>query len=148
MKGFEPPTPSLPCKCSTPELHWLMRPPAANGAGDETRTRDPQLGRLMLYQLSYARLISLSVGLSVSLEISSQTHTQTHTQTPFVGVIGFEPIQTESPDLQSGPALPLRRAPMIHSLNKSRASGGTRTPDQLITNQLLYQLSYTGLISV
>ncbi len=25
-------------------------------AGDETRTRDPQLGRLMLYQLSYARL--------------------------------------------------------------------------------------------
>jgi hypothetical protein len=26
-----------------------------------------------------------------------------------------------------------------------RASGGTRTPDQLITNQLLYQLSYTGL---
>ena len=25
-------------------------------AGDETRTRDPQLGRLMLYQLSYSRL--------------------------------------------------------------------------------------------
>ena len=23
MKGFEPPTPSLPWKCSTPELHWL-----------------------------------------------------------------------------------------------------------------------------
>ena len=117
MKGFEPPTPSLPWKCSTPELHWLMRPPAANGAGDETRTRDPQLGRLMLYQLSYARLISLSVGLSVSLEISSQTHTQTHTQTPFVGVIGFEPIQTESPDLQSGPALQLRRTPGLYCQN-------------------------------
>ena len=27
-----------------------------HGAGDETRTRDPQLGRLMLYQLSYARI--------------------------------------------------------------------------------------------
>jgi hypothetical protein len=26
-------------------------------AGDETRTRDPQLGRLMLYQLSYARIL-------------------------------------------------------------------------------------------
>ena len=26
------------------------------------------------------------------------------------------------------------------------ANGGTRTPDQLITNQLLYQLSYIGLI--
>ncbi len=29
-----------------------------------------------------------------------------------------------------------------------RASRGTRTPDQLITNQLLYQLSYTGLLIV
>ena len=27
-----------------------------------------------------------------------------------------------------------------------RAEEGTRTPDQLITNQLLYQLSYFGLI--
>src|SRR5207245_542341 len=27
----------------------------STGAGDETRTRDPQLGRLMLYQLSYTR---------------------------------------------------------------------------------------------
>ena len=29
--------------------------------------------------------------------------------------------------------------------DKSKAGEGTRTPDQLITNQLLYQLSYTGL---
>ena len=27
-----------------------------NRAGDGTQTRDPQLGRLMLYQLSYSRL--------------------------------------------------------------------------------------------
>ena len=27
------------------------------GAGNGTRTRDPQLGRLMLYQLSYSRKI-------------------------------------------------------------------------------------------
>lgn len=26
------------------------------GAGDEIRTRDPQLGKLMLYQLSYTRV--------------------------------------------------------------------------------------------
>ena len=26
-------------------------------AGDEARTRDPQLGKLMLYQLSYARAV-------------------------------------------------------------------------------------------
>ena len=57
MKGIEPPTPSLPWKCSTPELHW-QNPAQENiiGAGDETRTRDPQLGRLMLYQLSYSRI--------------------------------------------------------------------------------------------
>ena len=31
-----------------------------NGAGDGARTRDPQLGRLMLYQLSYSRPMALS----------------------------------------------------------------------------------------
>ena len=51
MTGFEPVTSSLPRKCSTTELHWqnLFR------AEDEAQTRDPQLGRLMLYQLSYFR---------------------------------------------------------------------------------------------
>jgi hypothetical protein len=28
-----------------------------NGAGDGVRTRDPKLGKLVLYQLSYARLM-------------------------------------------------------------------------------------------
>ena len=32
-----------------------MSPPQGSGAGDETRTRDPQLGKLILYQLSYTR---------------------------------------------------------------------------------------------
>lgn len=36
-------TSSLPRKRSTPELHWPL-----TGAEDEVRTRDPQLGRLML----------------------------------------------------------------------------------------------------
>ena len=43
-------TSSLPRKRSTPELLWPIF-----GAEDEVRTRDPQLGRLMLYQLSYFR---------------------------------------------------------------------------------------------
>ena len=30
---------------------------------------------------------------------------------------------------------------------ESRADEGTRTPDRLITNQLLYQLSYIGFSS-
>jgi hypothetical protein len=65
MKGFEPPTPSLPWKCSTPELHWHKpkncNPRVKKRAGEETRTRDPQLGRLMLYQLSYSRITPNSV---------------------------------------------------------------------------------------
>ena len=47
--GFEPMASSLPRRCSAPELHQQC------GAGNETRTRNPQLGRLMLYQLSYSR---------------------------------------------------------------------------------------------
>ncbi len=78
--GIEPVTPSLPRKCSTPEPRGLLTSPnerpasqsatrhdietqaaafhnshSKTGAGDGTRTRDPQLGRLMLYQLSYSR---------------------------------------------------------------------------------------------
>gem|GEM_PF-623693 len=34
-------------------------PNSYHRAGDETRTRDPQLGRLMLYQLSYSRLFPI-----------------------------------------------------------------------------------------
>ena len=56
MTGIEPVTSSLPRKRSTPELHRL------NGAEDEIRTRDIQLGRLMLYQLSYFRLHTIDCG--------------------------------------------------------------------------------------
>jgi hypothetical protein len=74
---FELMTSSLPRRRSTPELRGRCRAQAASlrayqslkiskgqnqkfvllksGAGDEIRTRDPQLGRLMLYQLSYTR---------------------------------------------------------------------------------------------
>src|SRR5258706_9674664 len=73
---FELMTSSLPRRRSTPELRGrdirqasqLARSLVQNlnqdkrqlvwyelGAGDEIRTRDPQLGRLMLYQLSYTR---------------------------------------------------------------------------------------------
>ena len=52
--GFEPETFSLPRKRSTPELFGPARSKDF-GAGDETRTRDIQLGRLTLYQLSYSR---------------------------------------------------------------------------------------------
>ena len=50
--GIELMTSSLPRMRSTPELHRLL---LCLGAENEVRTRDPQLGRLMLYQLSYFR---------------------------------------------------------------------------------------------
>ena len=53
MMGIEPMTSSLPRKRSTPELHRRER------AGDEARTRDPNLGRVMLYQLSYSRMCAI-----------------------------------------------------------------------------------------
>ena len=53
VAGFEPATSSLPRKCSTPELHRQI----FYRAEDEAQTRDPQLGRLMLYQLSYFRIL-------------------------------------------------------------------------------------------
>ncbi len=70
--GLEPMTSSLPRKCSTAEL----REPT-DRAGDGTRTRDIQLGRLTLYQLSYSRLYYIVVG------------------------EGFEPSKAKPADLQS-----------------------------------------------
>ena len=53
---FELMTSSLPRRRSTPELRGHESCNCKKtGAGDEARTRDPQLGRLMLYQLSYSR---------------------------------------------------------------------------------------------
>ncbi len=58
-----------------------------------------------------------------------------------VGEGGFEPPKSLTTDLQS--------APFGHSgtLPYYGAGGRTRTPDLLITNQLLYQLSYTSTFS-
>ena len=56
---------------------------------------------------------------------------------------GFEPPKRIATDLQS--------APFGHSgtppYELVGAGGRTRTPDLLITNQLLYQLSYTSIFS-
>ena len=56
-------------------------------AGDGTRTRDPQLGRLMLYQLSYTRKIGRP---RIRLFSPSPTVRRSARPTTVVGV-GFEP---------------------------------------------------------
>ncbi len=56
MSGLEPLTSSLPRRCSNLLSYMGMSAyDLKPGAGDGTRTRNNQLGRLILYQLSYSR---------------------------------------------------------------------------------------------
>ena len=57
---------------------------------------------------------------------------------------GFEPSKSATADLQSAPFGRSGTHPQIKLENYNGAGEGTRTPDLLITNQLLYQLSYTS----
>ena len=59
-----------------------------------------------------------------------------------VGGDGFEPSKLKATDLQSAPFGHSGTLPYSYF---NGAGGRTRTPDLLITNQLLYQLSYTSL---
>ena len=66
-----------------------------------------------------------------------------------VGEGGFEPPKSLTTDLQSAPfgrsgILPYS-IKCYTLIKKGGAGGRTRTPDLLITNQLLYQLSYTSV---
>ena len=62
---------------------------------------------------------------------------------------GFEPPKAMLTDLQSAP---FGRSGILPYTNPTEAGsfcgagGRLRTPDLLITNQLLYQLSYTSII--
>ena len=51
----------------------------------------------------------------------------------------------EDSNLRSLTATDLQSVPFVRSGTSPGATGGNRTPDRLITNQLLYQLSYGGL---
>ena len=62
-----------------------------------------------------------------------------------VGDGGFEPPKAQPADLQSVPFGHSGNPPYSIVLFLLGAGRRTRTPDLLITNQLLYQLSYTGI---
>ena len=57
---------------------------------------------------------------------------------------GFEPSKAKPADLQSVPFGHLGTPPYSVVRKEGGAGGRIRTPDLLITNQLLYQLSYTS----
>ena len=60
-----------------------------------------------------------------------------------VGEDGFEPSKRNAADLQSVP-FGHSGTPPYSLFQLGGAGRRTRTPDLLITNQLLYRLSYTG----
>ena len=117
MRGFEPLTSSLPRKRSTPELHRLISSMFKvvftilnlstlnpSRAGDEARTRDLQLGRLPLYQLSYARIqVIANILLALSSKWGEQDsnlrrHTPADLQSAPVGHFGISPnIKKQKP---------------------------------------------------
>jgi hypothetical protein len=106
------------------------------GAGNGIRTRDIQLGRLTLYHLSYSRLGSLFHG-GGWIRTNEGESRQIYSLLPLATWV---PLRTLSFVLSAflgfGSPVPLSIPPV--------AGAGIRTPDLLITNQLLYQLSYTG----
>ena len=57
---------------------------------------------------------------------------------------GFEPPKENSSGFTARPIWPLWYLPQKPQLWLGKASEGIRTPDPLITNQPLYQLSYAG----
>ena len=79
MKGFEPLTPSLPWKCSTPELHWPLKkiaPGFKNWSGRRDSNSRPSAWKAD----------------ALPTELLPQC-CQTSFQRAVVGMIGFEPIQ-------------------------------------------------------
>ena len=99
-------------------------------AEDGSRTRNLQLGRLELYQLSYFRFAQKPAYAILC-----------------VGQDGFEPPKQLSNRFTVCPIWPLWYCPCIlYSEEKRRAEEGTRTPDQLITNQLLWPTELHRLI--
>ncbi len=130
------------------------------GAEDEAQTRDPQLGRLMLYQLSYFRKNTVvgvkraSPGDRMSRtfavpngfwwEVMDSNHrrrTPADLQSAPFGHSGNFPYTVPASQGSRGDSAraPKRRCPGYRVRRLGiRADGGIRTHDQLITNQLLW----------
>ncbi len=51
-----------------------------SGAGNEVRTRDPDLGKVVLYQLSYSRLNAIPATVSYSLIAGANIKTFSYSQ--------------------------------------------------------------------
>ncbi len=94
----------------------------------------------MLYQLSYSRIVPV---LGPCPSRSGPTWKRwERAPNEWWGEQDSNLRSCEAADLQSAPVGHLGISPFDRLIG---ANEGTRTPDRLITNQLLYQLSYIGL---
>ena len=118
--GIELMTSSLPRMRSTPELHRLT---VCLGAENEVRTRDPQLGRLMLYQLSYFRKFLRNLRVS-GLHLGTPPANALLTRKAFeeVGGGGLEPPNPEGADLQSAAIATMRTSQTAYQYFKAPLS--------------------------
>ena len=57
--------------CSAPFYEAIKIRCTKFGAGNETRTRDPDLGKVVLYQLSYSRVVLMEAILAILKTSSS-----------------------------------------------------------------------------
>ena len=132
MAGVEPATSSLPRMRSTTELHQQRETHSLrldkyerinkNRAENGAQTRDPQLGRLVLYRLSYFRELT-TTSATVSL---------------VVGADGFEPPKVKTSRFTVCPIWPLWNTPNIYFNVRFGASCRIRTNDPEITNHVLW----------
>ena len=124
------------------------------GAGNGVRTRDPQLGRLMLYQLSYSRSdprSSFVLATPGCVENPSVRAPGTASRTGGEGRIRTSEAYRRQ--IYSLFPLTTREPPRRHSSNFGTRSHAwrplgagerTRTPNPLITSEKLYHLSYAS----
>ena len=138
MTGLEPVTPSLPWKCSTSwatsaypiAIKYASQPENGSGRRDSNPRPSAWKADALPTELRPQHLQNYLIQTKL-MSGGDWIRTNSVRDTRFT-------VWPGSPT----PAHPLTNIFNTHS--KTRASGGTRTPDQLITNQLLYQLSYTG----
>ena len=125
-KGFEPSTPTLARLCSTPELHPHAPSSDQIGGAERDRTADLVNAIHALSQLSYDPSL-ICTGLSANPSLPPWR--------PDGRPAEWQVFKT-LPDQPSTPWF---------SGRMDGAARGIRTPDPLITNEVLYQLSYCGI---
>ena len=134
MTGIEPVASSLPRTRSTPELHRLK---SSGRRGSNSRHSAWKADALPTELLPLGNLFQCHMLETYIIEKN-------------VGVIGIEPIQSKTTELQSAPALQLRRTPMKFykkvkcsgNITMSRWRDSNPRPFDYKSNAL--PLSYTG----